>query len=84
MIRNTFRMDHVVIGRLDRQENHKKVASSTLKKSVFFLSRIYLTFGKNLLGDLRGPKITASSVEFGRVRSENASKMSLEGSDGCF
>ncbi len=36
------------------------------------------------LGDLRWPKITASSVEFGRVRSENASKMSLEGSDGCF
>ena len=36
------------------------------------------------LGDLRGPKITASSVEFGRVRSENASKMSREGSDGCF
>ena len=35
------------------------------------------------LGDLRGPKITVSSVEFGRVRSENASKMSLEGSDGC-
>ncbi len=36
------------------------------------------------LGDLRGPKITASSVEFGRVRSENAPKMSLEGSDGCY
>ena len=76
-------MYHVVVGPVERRENDKKVASSTFKKS-FFLSRIYLTFVKNLLGDLRGPKITASSVEFGRVRSENASKMFLGGSDWCF
>ena len=33
-------MKHVVIGRLDRRENDKKVASSTFKKSFFFVKNL--------------------------------------------
>ena len=40
MIRDKFRMDYVVIGRLDRRENDKKVASSTFKKSFFFVKNL--------------------------------------------
>ncbi len=46
--------------------------------------QVKMTVSEGLrLGDLYWHKITASSVLFGQVRSENASEMSLEGSDEC-
>ena len=69
-------------------QNGRTLVSETSKKLKIdskFGFQVKMTDFEGLrLGDPRWPKITASSVECDRVRSKNASKMSLEGSDECF